>query len=99
MVEPVKGGFIDTKIPVTWLLTTTGGLIISLIAIAFQFNTQANALSSKMDAVLLSNAEMKSQLRDREVKYDGMRDAVYALQRSVDAHEIRINSLGNPRRK
>lgn len=87
--EP-RGSIIDTKVPVTWLISTSGALIVGLLAIGFQFNAQATALSAKMDAVLQSNTEMKTQLREREVKYDSMRDAVYTLQRAVDAHDIRI---------
>lgn len=95
MAEPAnsKGGFIDTKIPVTWLLTTSGGLIIALIGIAFQFNTQANTLSNKMDVLIGSNSEMKARLNEREVKYDTLRDSMYALQRLMDAHDLRLTAV------
>ena len=84
---------IDTKLPLTWLLSTAGAIITSMIIIALNFNSKSDALSAKMDAVLASNAEAKIQGDKRDVKYENLRDQVYGTQRMLDAHDLRLSNL------
>lgn len=98
--EPeVAQKIIDTKLPLTWLLSSAAAIIMAMTLIAINFNKQSDALNSKMDAVLASNAEMKVQSKERDGKYDALRETVYAAQRTLDAHDLRLNALerGNGR--
>lgn len=88
---------IDTKLPLTWLLSSAGAIIVSMCIIALNFNSKSDALSAKMDAVLASNAEAKVQSEKRDVKYETMREQVYASQRVLDAHDLRLNNLERQR--
>lgn len=91
--ETTPQRIIDTKLPLTWLLSTAATIIATMTLIAINFNRQSDALAAKMDTVLAVTAEMKSQSKERDIKYDGMRESVYGVQRNIDAHELRINNL------
>lgn len=84
---------IDTKLPLTWLLSTAGTIILSMVVIALNFNSKSDALSAKMDAILASNAEAKIQSDKRDVKYENLREQVYAAQRILDAHDLRLSNV------
>ncbi len=84
---------IDTKLPLTWLLSTAAAIITTMTLIAINFNRQSDALNAKMDAVLISNAELKLQSKERDGKYDALREALYSAQRTIDAHDLRISTL------
>lgn len=83
---------IDTKLPLTWLLSSAAAIIISMTLIAINFNRQSDALSVKMDALIASNADMKMQLKDRDIKYDAIRESMYGLQRKMDAIELKVDA-------
>lgn len=92
--EPeVTQKFIDTKLSLTWMLSSAATIIVSLTLIAINFNRQSDLLNIKMDAVLASNADMKTQSKERDAKYDLMRESLYAAQRILDTHEIRLGAL------
>ena len=84
---------IDTKMPLTWLLSTAAAIIMAMTLIAINFNRQSDSLNAKMDALLASNAEMKVQNEKRDVKSDSARDTLYTLQRSVDALDLRVGNI------
>ena len=88
---------IDTKLPLTWLLSTAGTIIAAMVIIALNFNSKSDALSAKMDAVLASNAEAKILGEKRDVKYETLRDQVYGAQRMLDAHDLRLSNLERTR--
>jgi len=91
--EEVAQKIIDTKLPLTWLLSSAAAIIMTMALIAINFNRQSDSLNSKMDAVLASNAEMKAQSKERDVKHDALRESLYSTQRMVDAHDLRLNAL------
>lgn len=84
---------IDTKLPLTWLLSTAAAIIMTMTLIAINFNRQSDALNTKMDAVLASNVDMKLQSKERDSKYDTLRETMYAAQRILDAHDLRLNAI------
>lgn len=88
---------IDTKLPLTWLLSTAGTILFCMCGIALNFNSKSDALSAKMDAVLASNAEAKVQSDKRDVKYEALREQVYAAQRILDAHDLRLSTVERAR--
>jgi uncharacterized membrane protein len=88
---------IDTKLPLTWLLSTAGTIIAFMVMIALNFNSKSDALSAKMDAILASNAEAKIQSDKRDVKHENLKEQVYGAQRVIDAHDLRISNLERSR--
>src|SRR5438105_909732 len=95
------GRIIDTKLPLTWLLSTAGTIIITLAGITINFNKQTDSLNNKMDTLLNSNTEMKMQSEKRDGKLDTLREQVYSTQRTVDTLDLRVGTLerGNAKGK
>ncbi len=84
---------IDTKLPLTWLLSSASAIIVTMMLIAINFNHQSDSLNNKMDMLLTSNAEMKAQSKERDTKYEALRDSLYAAQRMIDAHDLRLTNM------
>lgn len=88
--EPKR--IIDVKISLMWLLSTTLAIVTSAAAVAINFNRQVDALTLKMDAVLASNADLKIQMKERDVKYDQLVLKTFDMQRSIDSLTLRMDN-------
>lgn len=84
---------IDTKLSLMWLLSSAAFVIVTLVGIALNFNHQSDTLSAKMDIISSGFAELKSQAKEKDAKYEAMRDANALIVRTSDAHEVRIVAL------
>lgn len=84
---------IDTKFSLMWLLSSAATIIISLVLIALNFNHQSDTLSAKMDIISAGFVELKAQAKEKDAKYEAMRDANALIVRTSDAHEVRIVAL------
>lgn len=85
--------FIDTKIPVTWLLSSLAMVFFVLVGTTWNFASQLSASNQKMDSMIAGFAELKVAQKDRDTKYDLLRESLFTTQRVVDAHELRLNAL------
>lgn len=58
----------------------------------------SSAQSSKLDQLIQANQKLEKRLDDRDVRLDGMRDAIFAVQRVTDTNALRITALESARK-
>lgn len=90
---------IDTKLPLTWLLSTAGAIILALAGVAVSNATNTEKTQAKLDTLISSvqKVERRGDISDQRI--DGMREAAYAQQRAIDAQGLRIEALERVTRK
>ena len=80
---------IDTKLPLTWLITTAGALISVLFTLLWNISAQTN----KLEQLILSTAKMEKRLDDRDARLDRMLVDFYEMHRIDDAQTLRLNAI------
>jgi hypothetical protein len=58
----------------------------------------SSAQSSKLDQLIVTNQKLEKRLDDRDIRLDGMRDAIFAVQRVNDTNALRITALESARK-
>lgn len=80
---------VETKLPLTWLITTAGALISVLITLLWNISAQTN----KLEQLILSTAKMEKRLDDRDARLDRMLVDFYEMRRIDDAQTLRLNAM------
>jgi hypothetical protein len=90
---------VDMKLPLTWLLTTAGGIIVSLATLAITNTSNNEKTNAKIDSLIsgFNRQERRGDLT--ETRVDALRDASFATQRALDAHGMRLEALERTVRK
>lgn len=73
---------LDTRIPLTWLISTTGAFLCFLALILW------NVAGSNSTLV-----ELKKSVEAISTKADATKEVIYTIQRAQDAQSLRIEAL------
>lgn len=92
MTQPPQR-IIDTKLPLTWLLSTAGALILALGMFALTLRSDGEKTQAKLDILIINIAKLEKRVDDRDTRTDAIKELQYAMQRIVDTHALRIESL------
>lgn len=93
MTQPPQPRIIDTKLPLTWLLTTAGAIIVALCGFALTLNSNTEKTQAKLDLLITNIGKLEKRVDDRDTRTDAIKELQYAMQRIVDTHTLRIESL------
>lgn len=85
--EPER--IVDMRIPLHWLLSTAGAILMTLAATLWNIAAQSN----KLDTLIEANAKLEKRLDDRDARLDVLRDRVSQLERQADARGVRLENL------
>jgi ribosomal silencing factor RsfS len=72
----------ETRIPLTWIVTTTGTILAFLSVLLWNVAGQ----SSKLDTLVINSVKS-------DTKVETLRDTVFSIQRVQDTNTIRITAL------
>ena len=86
---------IDTKLPLTWLMSTAGTLLIALCTVLWNVSSQSN----KLDQLIQSNSKLEKRMDERDGRLDAVRDSINGINRSSDSLTLRVESLERQVRK
>jgi hypothetical protein len=84
---------VDMRIPLTWLISTAGAILITLATTLWNIAAQSN----KLDTLIAANAKLEKRFDDRDVRLDVMRDRMSALERAADALAVRVENMERAR--
>jgi hypothetical protein len=91
--ERRKKPFVDMRLPLYWLLSAIIALGGGIFAVGNQFST----ISSKMDTILVSAAELKAQSKDQSDKYQALRDSQmtmqFTMQHTIDLLAAQVSEI------
>lgn len=80
---------VDMRIPLHWLLSTAGTILVTLAVTLWNIAAQSN----KLDVLIEANAKLEKRLDDRDIRLDVLRDRVSQLERAADARAVRLENL------
>jgi hypothetical protein len=86
--------FVDMRVPLTWLLTASTTIMLTLGTTLWTIASQ----STKLDTLVTTVVEMKKGLADRDIRLDILRDQLYAQQRITDNLKQRIEVVESMKR-
>jgi uncharacterized membrane protein len=86
---------VDTKLPLTWLLSTAGIVTVFLATTLWNVSMQSN----KLDQLVVSTTKIESNMSAQDGKMDKLKDSVNQLQRMGDIQQTRIEQLERSNRK
>lgn len=86
---------VDMRIPLHWLLTSAGAILVTLSATLWNIAGQSN----KLDQLIVTNAKLEKRLDDRDVRLDALRDKIFSLERAFDNATLRLEALERVARK
>lgn len=86
---------IDTKLPLTWLLTTGGIILAFLSTTLWNVSMQSN----KLDQVVISTAKIEQNVVAQDGKLEKAKETIYAMQRVQDNQQLRIEALERGQKK
>lgn len=72
----------ETRIPLTWIVTTTGTILAFLSVLLWNVAGQ----SSKLDTLVVNSVKS-------DTKVETLRETVFSIQRVQDTNTIRITAL------
>jgi hypothetical protein len=81
--------FVDMRIPLHWLLSTAGAIIVTLAATLWNIAQQTN----KLDTLIEANSKLEKRLDDRDIRLDVLKDRVAQLERAADARTVRLENV------
>lgn len=87
--EPRETRIVDMRIPLHWMLSTAGAILVTLAMTLWNIAGQ----SSKLDQLIIANAKMEKRLDDRDARIDVLRDRLSQVDRALDALGLRIEVL------
>ena len=93
--DPHRVNIVDTKLPLTWLIST--GAIITLFLATTLWNVSMQ--SNKLDQLVLSTSKIESNVSTQDTKLDKLKENSYATQRVIDNLQNRIEALERSVRK
>ena len=80
---------IDTKMPVTWLLTSAGTVLFFLAGTLWQVAGQSN----KLDTLITAQSKIEKRLDEGTDRYEKLKDAQYEQRRINDTLVLRVTAL------
>lgn len=80
---------IDTKLPLTWLLTTAGTMLAALISVLWNVSAQTN----KLEQLIQQQTKIERRLDERDARLDRMVADLYEIKRVDDQQSLRIDAL------
>ncbi|CUI04668.1 hypothetical protein BN2497_4113 [Janthinobacterium sp. CG23_2] len=107
MDQPIpQPRIIDTKLPLTWLLSTAGAIILALTGFAVTSSSNTEKTQNKLDllradqaTLILNIAKLEKRVDDRDTRTDALKEMQYSMQRIIDGQGIRLESLERGQRK
>lgn len=81
------------KIPLTWLLSSAGFIVVSLVGMAINNTSNNEKTQAKIDTLITSFGRLERRGDLTENRVDALRDASFATQRQLDAHAMRLEAL------
>ncbi len=97
---------IDTKMQLTWLLSTAGAIILALGGFAVTNASNTEKTQAKLDllradqATLIVNfAKLEKRSDDRDGRQDQFKETQFLMQRAIDGLSMRTESLERSARK
>jgi hypothetical protein len=91
--SPQQDQLIDSDqrmgVPLHWLLSSAGTILVSLAATLWNVAGQSN----KLDQLIISNAKLEKRLDDRDARIDALRDKLFSYERSIDSVQMRLDML------
>lgn len=90
---------IDTKLPLTWLLSTAGSIILALALVGMSISANTEKTQAKLDTLILNTAKLEKRVDDRDTRTDAIKETQYSMQRMIDALNMRTESLERAGRK
>lgn len=95
-IPPLPPGvrIIEPKVSLTWLLSTTGVVLVFLASTLWAVAGQSN----KLDALVTANVKMEKRMDQKDTGQETLRDMLYAQQRISDNNTIRITALEGSRK-
>ncbi len=97
--DPRERRIVDMKIPLTWLISTAGTIILALAGMAISNTKNNEQTQAKIDTLITSFARLERRGDLTEARVDALRDASFATQRQLDAHAMRLEVLERAARK
>jgi hypothetical protein len=91
--EEAKPSIIDTRLPLSWIISSICAVMVVMIGIAVQFNNTSTSMNAKLDTLLGSFAEQKTLNEKRDTKYDLLKENMDKDQRILDAHDLRLTNV------
>lgn len=92
-METEERKIVDMRIPLTWLLSAAGVILMTLVTTLWSIAQQTN----KLDQLIVSNAKLEKRLDERDIRIDSVRDKNFALERTIEGLVIRVDSLERSR--
>lgn len=80
---------VDMRIPLHWMLSTAGVILVTLATTLWNIAAQSN----KLDQLIEANNKLEKRLDDRDVRIDVLRDRVSQLERAADTRAVRLENL------
>jgi cell division protein FtsB len=77
------------RIPLHWMLTTAGAILVTLGVTLWNIAGQSN----KLDQLIITNAKLEKRLDDRDARVDALRDKVFSTERAIDTLNLRLAAL------
>ncbi|CUI05283.1 hypothetical protein [Massilia antarctica] len=107
MDQPIpQPRIIDTKLPLTWLLSTAGAIVLALAGFAVTSSSNTEKTQAKLDllradqaTLILNIAKLEKRVDDRDTRTDALKEMQYSMQRIIDGQGIRLESLERGQRK
>lgn len=97
---------IDTKLPLTWLISTAGAICLALAGFAVTSSSNTEKTQAKLDllrvdqaTLILNIAKLEKRVDDRDTRTDALKEMQYSMQRIIDGQGIRLESLERGQRK
>lgn len=90
---------VDMKIPLTWLLSSAGFIVVSLAGMAITNTSNNEKTNAKIDTLIMGFARLERRGDLTEARVEALRLDAFAAQRSLDAHGMRLDVLERSLRK
>ena len=86
---------VDTKLPLTWLITSGGVITVFLATTLWSVAMQSN----KLDQLVSSTGKIEVNVAAQDGRLDKLKENAYGTQRIIDNQQLRIEALERVTRK
>jgi len=80
---------LDLKVSLTWLISGAITAAIFMCTVGYQIASS----NSKLEQIVVTVAKLEKKLEDRDMRYETLRDNLFAIQRITDSVAVRITAL------
>lgn len=89
MMEDRRSIRFDNKIPLTWLLSSAGTVLLLLITVLWNVANQSN----KLDQLVVQSLKNEQHNIERDSKFEVLIRDSYEAKRNADVLSIRVDNL------